>query len=229
MVSAIIVAAGQGRRMQSGTRKQYLTVAGRPVLGHTLIKFDACDDIDSIYVVVPQEDFDYCREKVISPANLRKPIHLVAGGNQRQKSVFNGLEALTPKRGLVVVHDGVRPLIEPRQISSCIATARQSGACILGIPAFDTIKRVDEADTIAATMNRECLWLAQTPQVFRYKILHRAHQKAITDGFAGTDDALLVERIGYGVKIITGSKTNLKITTAEDLAIAQALLENESG
>jgi 2-C-methyl-D-erythritol 4-phosphate cytidylyltransferase len=226
MVSAIIVAAGKGRRMHAGTRKQYLTVAGRTVLGHTLKKFDVCDDVDSIYLVVPEEDFDYCREKVLSPANLRKPTHLVVGGKQRQNSVFNGLKALEQKRGLVVVHDGVRPLIEPQQISSCIAEAQESGACILGIPAFDTIKRVDDANTIEATINRECLWLAQTPQVFRYKILHRAHQKAISDGFAGTDDALLVERIGYRVKIITGSKTNLKITTTEDLAIAQALLED---
>jgi len=229
MVTAIIVAAGKGRRMQSGTRKQYITIAGRTVLGHTLKKFDACDDIDSIYLVVAQEDFDYCREKVLLPTNLHKSTHLVAGGKQRQNSVFNGLEALEQKRGLVVVHDGVRPLIEPQQISGCIAEAQQSGACILGIRAFDTIKRTDDAGTIEATLNRECLWLAQTPQVFHYKILHRAHRKAIDDGFAGTDDALLVERIGYRVKIITGSKTNLKITTAEDLAIAEALLEDGSG
>jgi 2-C-methyl-D-erythritol 4-phosphate cytidylyltransferase len=229
MVSAIIVAAGKGQRMHTGIRKQYLPIAGRTVLGHTLNKIDACEDIDSIYLVVPEEDFAYCRKKVLSPANLRKPAHLVAGGKQRQNSVYNGLEALEQKRGLVVVHDGVRPLIEPQQISSCIAVAQDNGACILGIPAFDTIKRVDDANTIETTINRECLWLAQTPQVFRYNILHRAHRKAITDGYAGTDDALLVERIGYRVKIISGSKTNLKITTTEDLAIAEALLEDGSG
>lgn len=214
--------------MQAGIRKQYLTIAGRTVLGHTLNKFYTCEDIDSIYLVVPEEDFDYCRKKVLSTANLCKPTQLVAGGRQRQNSVFNGLEALEQKGGLVVVHDGVRPFIEPQQISSCIAEAQAGGACILGIPAFDTIKRVDNANAIETTLNRERLWLAQTPQVFRYKILYRAHQKAISDGFAGTDDALLVERIGYRVKIITGSKTNLKITTTEDLAIAEALLADGS-
>lgn len=224
MVSAIIVAAGEGVRMGTEQRKQYLNVAGRPILSHTLHKFDVCACVDQINLVVPKHDFEYCHEKVITAACLRKPVKLVAGGHERQQSVFRGLESLDRKQGLVAVHDGVRPLIEPSTIEACVRGASECGACIPGIHVSDTIKKADRQGMITSTVQRNGLWSVQTPQVFEYRIILEAHQRAQREGFMGTDDASLVERLGYSVNIISGSKTNIKITTEEDLVIASTLL-----
>ncbi|MFY9706395.1 MAG: 2-C-methyl-D-erythritol 4-phosphate cytidylyltransferase [Desulfobacterales bacterium] len=225
MVSAVIVAAGRGVRMQSDTRKQYLKVAGRPVLVHTLLKFDVCPLIDQICLVVPDDDIDFCRRRLLSGGPIKKPVKFVAGGRHRQQSVYNGLKSLDHKNGLVAIHDGVRPLIDPLLITACIRAAENSGACAPGIPAYDTIKRVSGEGTIAGTVERKGLWLIQTPQVFRYAIIIEAHARALRDDYVGTDDATLVERLGFPVTIISGSKSNIKVTTAEDLAMAAALLK----
>jgi 2-C-methyl-D-erythritol 4-phosphate cytidylyltransferase len=225
MVSAVIVAAGRGVRMQSDTRKQYLKVAGRPMLLHTLLKFDACPLIDQICLVVPEDDLDFCRRRLFSGVQTKKPVKFVAGGRHRQQSVYNGLKSLDHKNGLVAIHDGVRPLIDPLLIKACIQAAATSGACAPGIPADDTIMRVSVAGTIAGTVERKGLWLIQTPQVFRYAIIIEAHDRALHDDYVGTDDATLVERLGLPVTIISGSKSNLKVTTAEDLTMAAALLK----
>jgi 2-C-methyl-D-erythritol 4-phosphate cytidylyltransferase len=224
MVSAVIVAAGHGVRMQSDTRKQYLEVAGRPVLVHTLLKFDVCPLIDHICLVLPEDDLDFCRHRLLAGGQIRKPVQLVAGGRHRQQSVYNGLKSLDPKKGLVAIHDGARPLIDPLLITACIRAAETSGACTPGIPADDTIKRISGEGTIAGTVERKDLWLIQTPQVFRYAIIIAAHDRALRDGYVGTDDATLVERLGLPVTLISGSKSNIKVTTAEDLAMAAALL-----
>jgi 2-C-methyl-D-erythritol 4-phosphate cytidylyltransferase len=224
MVSAVIVAAGRGVRMQCDTRKQYLQVAGRPVLMHTLLKFDVCPLIDHICLVVPDEDLDFCRHRLLAGGPIKKSVQLVAGGRHRQESVYNGLKLLSRKKGLVAIHDGVRPLVEPLLITACIRAAETSGACAPGIPAYDTIKRVSGEGTIAVTVERKGLWLIQTPQVFRYAVISEAHDRALRDGYVGTDDATLVERLGFPVTLINGSKSNIKITTAEDLAMAAALL-----
>lgn len=228
MVSAVIVAAGHGVRMQSDTRKQYLPVAGRPVLVHTLLKFDVCPLIDHICLVVPDDDLDFCR-RLFAGGRIKKSVQLVAGGRHRQQSVYNGLKSLDRKKGLVAIHDGVRPLIDPLLITACIRAAETSGACAPGIPAYDTIKRVSGEGTIAGTLERKGLWLIQTPQVFRYAIIIAAHVRALRDGYVGTDDATLVERLGFPVTLVSGSKTNIKVTTAEDLAIAAALLRAAAG
>jgi 2-C-methyl-D-erythritol 4-phosphate cytidylyltransferase len=224
MVSAVIVAAGRGVRMQSDTRKQYLQVAGRPVLVHTLLKFDVCPLIDHICLVVPDDDLDFCRHRLLAGGPIKKALQFVAGGRHRQQSVYNGLKSLGLKKGLVAIHDGVRPLVDPLLITACIRAAETSGACAPGIPAYDTIKRVSGEGTIAGTMERKGLWLIQTPQVFRYAIITEAHDRALRDGYVGTDDATLVERLGFPVTLISGSKSNIKVTTAEDLAMAAALL-----
>ncbi|MFZ0613146.1 MAG: 2-C-methyl-D-erythritol 4-phosphate cytidylyltransferase [Desulfobacterales bacterium] len=224
MVSAVIVAAGFGVRMKSATRKQYLPVAGRPLVVHTLQKFDDSPLIDHMCVVVPPEDLDDCRRLLLSGGHIEKPVTFVAGGRARQQSVYNGLRALDRKEGLVAIHDGARPLVEPSLITACIRAAETSGACTPGIPAEDTIKRVHGAARIAETIDRTDLWLIQTPQVFRYALIMEAHQRAIRDGYAGTDDASLVERLGHPVSLVTGSKSNIKVTTAEDLALAAAWL-----
>jgi len=224
MVSAIIVAAGRGARMHSDTRKQYLQVAGRPVLVHTLLKFDVCPLIDHICMVLPDDDLDFCRRRLLAGEPIKKPLQFVVGGRHRQQSVHNGLKSLDHKKGLVAIHDGVRPLVDPLLITSCVKAAETSGACAPGIPVYDTIKRVSGAGTIAGTVERKGLWLIQTPQVFRYAVIAEAHDRALREGYVGTDDASLVERLGLPVTLISGSKSNIKVTTAEDLAMAAALL-----
>ena len=226
MVSAIIVAAGKGMRMKSSLRKQYLLLAGRPVLAHTLLVFDACNLIENIILVVPKEDFDYCTENVLSPITLRNNVTLVSGGAKRQKSVYNGLLAVDSKSAnIVVIHDGVRPFVSPEQLTACIIAAKDCGACILGIPADSTVKQVNNSGYVDKTIERDRIWLAQTPQAFQYSLLIKAHDKARREGFSGTDDALLVERLGGNVKVISGSKHNIKITTREDLALAKAIFK----
>jgi 2-C-methyl-D-erythritol 4-phosphate cytidylyltransferase len=227
MVSAIIVAAGKGMRMNRSVRKQYLLIADRPVLGHTLLVFDASERIDEVFVVISKEDFDFCQDTLIPPLNLNKKINLVYGGTERQDSVYNGLLALSQKTDTVVVHDGVRPFVRPEELAACITGVEETGACILGIPAGDTLKRVNKTGHIEKTLARDNIWLAQTPQVFKYELILKAHEKARRDGFRGTDDALLLERLGIDVKVIPGSKTNIKITTPEDLALAEAILTLE--
>jgi 2-C-methyl-D-erythritol 4-phosphate cytidylyltransferase len=224
MVSAVIVAAGSGARMKSDVRKQYMQVAGRPVLVHTLLRFDDCPLIDHICLVVPEDDLDFCRRRLLADGPIKKPVQFVAGGRHRQQSVYKGLKALDDKDGMVAIHDGVRPLIDPHLITACIRAAETGGACAPGIPAYDTIKRVSGESTIAGTVDRKDLWLIQTPQVFRYAIIVAAHDRALCDGYIGTDDATLVERLGLPVTLIRGSKSNIKLTTTEDLAIAAALL-----
>ena len=225
MVSAIIVAAGEGARMKGKMRKQYLNLSGRPVLAYSIIAFDSCSLIKDIFIVVPKEDIEYCQNKILSLLDLKKSIKLVPGGAKRQDSVYNGLQAINKKNiETVVIHDGVRPFINPEDLKECILGSKKYGACILATAAIDTLKRVGESDIIATTVPRENIWLAQTPQAFQYDLILKAHETARRYGYFGTDDASLVERLGANVKIINGSRFNIKITKKEDLAIAKAML-----
>ena len=156
-------------------------------------------------------------------ANLPKVLKPVAGGEERQDSVFNGLQSIDDKESLVVIHDGVRPFVTADQLARCINEARETGACILGMPAFETVKQTDGSGCIAKTLDRATLWLAQTPQVFDYKIISQAHRMARENGYKASDDAVLVERLGYKVKIFMGSNDNIKVTTPADLALAEIL------
>ena len=225
-VFAIIVAAGKGLRMNDSQKKQYLCVAGVPVIVHTLRVFSSCDAIDKISLVVPKEDLDFCRDKIISVAGSVKEIILVAGGPRRQDSVYNGLRTIPANDSIVLIHDGVRPLVTPDQLNACINAAHKYGACILGVPAFDTLKRVNTAGTIAQTLDRDTIWLAQTPQAFRYDLIMKAHKHARKHGLTATDDASLVEQLGLEVKIIEGSRRNIKITNPDELKLASILLKN---
>jgi 2-C-methyl-D-erythritol 4-phosphate cytidylyltransferase len=225
-VSAIIVAAGQGRRMAGDQRKQYLALAGLPILTRTLMVFDRCDTIDEIILVVPEGDIGFCRETILKPEGLSRKIDLVPGGERRQDSVFNGLLAVNPDCRIIVIHDGVRPFVQNDHITACIAGARQFGACITGVPACETLKQVDTSDHIIRTLKRDDVWLAQTPQAFRYDLIRKAHDRARIENFSATDDASLVERLGGTVKIITGSRNNIKITVKEDLEIAGWIFRN---
>ena len=227
MVSAVIVAAGKGIRMKDSVQKQYLPLAGRPVLSHTLAVFDGCNLISKIFLVVSQKDFDYCRNNILRM--LKKEIKLVAGGKERQDSVYNGLIAVGENNGIVIIHDGVRPFANKEMIESCVRGAIKHGACIIGVPVQDTLKRISRSGDIEKTIERNNIWLAQTPQAFQYEILRKAHENARLKGHAGTDDAFLVEQMGTPVKIIKGNKNNIKITTREDLRLAEAILQAGPG
>ncbi len=223
-VSAIIVAGGKGIRMGGAVRKQYMTLGERPVLGHTLAVFDAHEEIDKIFLVIPKDDFDFCRE-ILSSLRLRKEAVPVSGGAARQDSVYNGLVAAEGTCDIVLIHDAVRPFVSAEQITACISGARECGACIPGLPVHDTLKQITEGDYIEKTLDRETVWLAQTPQAFQYDIIRNAHKIAKKQGYTGTDDASLLERLGKKVKIISGSRYNIKITTREDMKLAKAILE----
>jgi 2-C-methyl-D-erythritol 4-phosphate cytidylyltransferase len=225
MVHAIIVAAGQGIRMSNTVRKQYIALDGIPILSRTLGVFDRCDLIDQIIMAVPKDDIDYCRNEIIPAANMKTEAILVAGGKRRQDSVYNSLKNIETDDSIVLIHDGVRPFVNPEHLVACIKGAQKHGACILGIPAFDTIKHVNAKNEIVGTEKRDSIWLAQTPQAFQLELIKKAHEIAIQEGFTGTDDASLVERLGGIVKIIPGSRNNIKITNQEDLKLAQALLQ----
>ncbi len=222
-VYAIIVAAGKGIRLKGALRKQYIALDGVPILRHTLNKFDSCDRVNQIVVVVPKADLDFCRNEILMTAELQKEVHLVGGGDERQDSVFIGLKTIESDDGIVLIHDGVRPFVQQSHLVACIDGATEFGACILGIPAFDTVKKVNSKNQITQTLKREKLWLAQTPQAFELKLIKKAHDAAKQEGFMGTDDASLVERLGGTVKIIPGSRNNIKITDQSDLTLAQTL------
>lgn len=228
MVSAIIVAAGKGVRMNADTKKQYIHLGGGPIIVRTLRIFSDCRFIDTMYLAVPPSDEAYCRGLVHKNAGIRSDCRVIAGGETRQESVYKGLLAMekeVSRSDLVAIHDGVRPLVTREQIEACVLSAEKCGACILALPAQDTVKRVETpANIIAGTHTRRDIWLAQTPQVFTYALIRDAHERALKDGFDGTDDASLVERTPFPVRVVPGSKTNLKITTPEDLALAEAIL-----
>ncbi len=209
--------------MGAGVRKQYLLLAGKPIVCHTLEVFDACPSIEEIYLVVPPDDLDTCFERWISVLNLHKKIHLVAGGGTRQDSVYQGIWAVSDRTcEFVVIHDAVRPFVSKAIIEACVSEARGSGACIVGMPAMETTKLVNSG-LIERTLDRNAVWLAQTPQAFDLNLIRTAHENARSARFTGTDDAMLVERLGRNIRIIPGSRLNVKITTPEDLALAEGI------
>ena len=217
--------------MKGPTRKQYLELQNRPILSHTLSVFENCDRIGRIYLVVPEHDFAYVREKILCHLRGEKEIVLVAGGKERQNSVYNGVRAVDVQELYVVVHDGVRPLISSRDIERCIDGARLTGACILGLPAKETLKRVERVNGeffIEGTIDREEVWHAQTPQAFRRDLLEKAHEQAKSEAWLGTDDASLLERAGVKVRIVPGTPSNIKITTPEDLILAGNILSRDA-
>jgi len=228
--SAVIVAGGSGIRMQADIRKQYLVLGQKPVLCHTLAVFFSSPLINHIYLVVPETDFQFCEKEVIAAIPGRfAPVHLVVGGASRQESVYHGLSAVRDVDGIVIIHDGVRPFVTPIEIETCLRGAENYGACILGVPAVDTLKKVDEEGLIIQTVARQHIWRAQTPQAFQYHLIKKAHDLAISKGITGTDDASLVERLGCRVRMIPGSPCNIKITTPEDMMMAQGILHGRSG
>jgi 2-C-methyl-D-erythritol 4-phosphate cytidylyltransferase len=225
-VAAIIVAAGKGLRMNMAQKKQYITLGSLPVLSHTLSSFDSCDVIEAIFLVIPKKDRSLCQRDILEPLDICKPVHVVSGGATRQESVLNGLKATEGKFQFVAIHDGVRPLVKPEKIKECVLVGKKFGACILAVPASDTVKTIDKKNCVVSTVERQKVRIAQTPQVFSYEDILEAHLAARRNGYVATDDAELLENQGGIVKVIAGDPVNIKITTREDLKIAQTLLEN---
>jgi 2-C-methyl-D-erythritol 4-phosphate cytidylyltransferase len=222
---AVIVSAGKGLRFMEGKKKQFTFLGGKPILAHTLGKFETCSLIRSIRLVVGQEDMDYCLKEIVEKYGFQKVSKIVPGGKRRQESVKNGIDALPKDGDIVVIHDGVRPLVSQTMIEDSIHSAARYGAVVFAVPVKETIKMSNPDGTVLKTLDRESLWQIQTPQTFQVGVIREAHSRAIEDGFVGTDDASLVERLGGRVHILTGSYTNIKITTPEDLALANLFLE----
>jgi 2-C-methyl-D-erythritol 4-phosphate cytidylyltransferase len=223
--AAIITAAGAGLRMGGDQAKQFMDLEGRPLLAVTLECFDLSPDIEGIVLVVPAGKVDYCRDEMVKKYDLAKVVKVVAGGERRQDSVRFGLEATEGRYPLVLIHDGVRPLVPSDLISRIVRAMNRYRAVIPALAARETIKEVDRAGLVVKTHDRRTLWLVQTPQAFRYEDILEAHRRALEENWEEmTDDALLVERTGVPVKILEGSEENIKITTPRDLELARFLM-----
>lgn len=212
--------------MGGSTPKQFLLLGGVPLLVHSLRTLASIDAIAEIIVVIPESDLAYCREEVIHRFAIEKVTQVVPGGVRRQDSVRHGVYAINEPPELVLVHDGVRPFITKDIAEQSILVARETGGALVAIPMKDTVKRVDQQGRVEATLNREELWSAQTPQVFRYSWLLEAHRQAETRQWDVTDDAGLVEQLGHPVTVVPGSVQNIKITKPEDLILGESILSS---
>jgi 2-C-methyl-D-erythritol 4-phosphate cytidylyltransferase len=220
---AIIAAAGAGTRMASDRPKQFLLLAGTPVIIHTLKVFEQCESINEVIVVVPAEESAGFLS-LAAKFGLRKVTRVVPGGATRAESVKRGLQAIRAATAeIVAVHDGVRPFVTVEEVDAVVAAAQTNGAAILVAPVTDTIKQVSDA-RIVQTLDRGELRRALTPQCFRYELLRQAYQAADDTDPSATDESVLLEKLGIPVSIIEGSPRNIKVTTAEDLVIAEAIL-----
>ncbi len=226
---ALIPAAGMGKRMGASINKQYLHLDGMPIVARTISVFEKSPLIDAIYLVIPAEEIPYCREHIVEAYRFCKVAAIVPGGKERQQSVMNGLRAIGEKISgddVVLIHDGVRPLVTEKLLRESIAVAISDDGAVVALPARDTIKAVVNG-IVTGTPDRNTLWHAQTPQAFRYRVIYSAHLAAETDNYLGTDDASLVERVGGRIRIVQGDYRNIKITTSEDLLLAEAFLASE--
>lgn len=226
-VSVIIASAGMSNRMGSKMNKQFLAVGGKPILAHTIDKFENSRFIDEIIIVSKEEEIEYCRKEIVRKYKFNKVTNIIRGGKERQESVYNGILALNGKTDIVLIHDGARPFVKKENIEDGIKGVMENGACVIGVPVKDTIKVVGDMNGIDHTPPRATLWAAQTPQCFHKDIIIKGYEKAIADGYLGTDDSSLVERLGLKVKMIMGSYENIKITTPEDLILAESLFKEK--
>ncbi len=224
MVSAIIVAAGQGRRMGVQTKKQFLMLEGKEILARTVEQFEQFSAVEEIILVTGEEDLEDVTH-MAKAYGWQKIAAVVQGGRERQDSVSYGLKAVSAQGEIILVHDGVRPFVTEDMVNRAIDCARKFGGCALGVPAKDTVKICDAEGVVLETPNRNALWYIQTPQVFRRDIIEKAYKMAAQEGFLGTDDASVVEFYGAKVKIIQGSYQNIKITTKEDLLFGASFLK----
>lgn len=223
-VNGVVVAAGEGKRMGGDIPKPLLSIAGRPLILHTLSRF-AASQVHRVIVIAGANEISKYQKLIQSDIRLRSlDCSFEIGGARRQDSVWRGLARVDPDCEVVVIHDGARPFILPDLIDRCTEVALREGAVVVGVPVRSTIKVVSSERRIVGTPPRDTLWEAQTPQVFRLPIIRQAYDEAMLEGMEATDDAMLVERLGKPVYLLEGHTTNIKITLPEDMLLAEALI-----
>lgn len=222
---AIVLSAGRGSRMKSDIQKQYLNIDGKPVIYYSLKQFEGFQEIDEVILVTGEAELEYCREQIVEKYGLKKVKKIVPGGKERYHSVYRGLCAVE-KCDYVFIHDGARPFLDGTILKRAMEAVRENDACVVGMPVKDTIKIADETQFANTTPDRSRVWMVQTPQVFSYSLIKEAHDQLMQQEITGiTDDAMVLERMtGKRVKLVEGSYRNIKITTPEDLLIAEAFI-----
>jgi 2-C-methyl-D-erythritol 4-phosphate cytidylyltransferase len=228
ITAALIPAAGRGQRMGLDIEKQFLPLGGKPLLAYTLARFEATPTINRIVVIVPSGRETFCYQEIIVPWRLRKVTHIVAGAETRQRSVMAGFSCLDEDVDVVVIHDGARPFVTPALIRAAIDAAVVHGNAVAAIPESDTLKRVSGEGTVIETVDRRNLWRAQTPQAFRRPILQCALAYAAQQNLDATDEASLLESLSWPVRIFPGSVWNFKVTSPDDLALAELVLGQDA-
>jgi len=223
--SVIIVAAGKGKRMGRDYNKQYIQLEAQPIVAHTIKVFEEMDCINEIILVVGAGEVEFLKKSIIEVYGFQKVSAIVEGGLERRDSVYNGLKAVSQDCSIVLIHDGARPLITKDIIEESIIVAKESGACIAAVPVKDTIKISNDNMEVIHTPKRDNLWSVQTPQTFQYDLILEAYNHQQPKDSAATDDAMILEALGHTVKIIHGSYNNIKITTPEDLIVAEEILK----
>jgi 2-C-methyl-D-erythritol 4-phosphate cytidylyltransferase len=214
---AILVAGGAGSRFRSETRKQLVTVAGKPLVVHALERLQRSGAIDRVIIVLPRDGYEEAKRAISPYVEKGSPVDWTPGGASRQESMIEGLSRIEPFEGLVAVHDAARPAVPPSLVASVVEAASAAGGAIAALPVVETLKEASSDLNVERTVPRERLYRAQTPQCFEYDLLRQAVARALEEGFTGTDEASLVERLGAPIRIVLGSEENLKVTTIEDL------------
>ncbi len=227
--TALIPAAGQGKRMGAARSKPYLLLDEKPILLHTLLALEQCPLIDDVVLLVEHGEIEHARASVVEAFGLAKVSAVRAGGPKRQDSVWEGLKTIADDCDLVMVHDGVRPFVTQEILARAVQGAIDCGASVVGVPAKDTVKLVSAQKQVLETPDRAGVFLVQTPQTFRQAIVLEAYRQAMREGFYATDDAALVERLGVPITVVEGSYDNIKITTPEDLAIGEMIVKRRAG
>lgn len=232
--AAVVLAAGQGKRMQSAVAKQFLLLNGEPVVCHALRAFEE-SDVEAVVLVTGADEIDYCRKEIVEKYGFKKVIDVTAGGKERYHSVYEGLRALEgilAEDGIVLIHDGARPMVTEEIIYRTIEAAGKYGAAVAAMPVKDTIKVVDEHGFVVMTPDRSTLWQMQTPQTFTYQLVYTAYQKLLSNPSYQngiTDDAMVVEAMEQKqIKLVEGSYENRKVTTPEDMIIAESILKHRN-
>ena len=232
LVVALVPAAGRGLRMGGSVPKQFLSIGGEPLIVQSLRTLQAAPVVGQIILAVPSADIEYCQQEIVLRHGFTKVTKVVAGGAERQDSVRHAMAQVPSDTDIVLIHDAVRPFVTQRMIEEVVAASWKEGAAIIALPMRDTVKQVRTDGMIERTVDRTPLWLAQTPQAFRRDWIETAHEKAHAEGVRATDDAFLVEWLGYSVAVVEGSGENIKVTRPEDLVIGEAILASrmkESG
>lgn len=226
MNGVIIVAAGSGSRMNTNINKQFIKLNDKEIIAHTIEKFYNNKNINDIVIVIKEDEAEFFKKEILDKYRF-KNIKIAYGGKERQDSVYSGIKLLDKNCKYVLIHDGARPFVDEDIINRSLDEVKVFKSIIVGVPVKDTIKVVNNNNSVVDTPNRSTLWSVQTPQTFDYNIIKRAYEDAFDNNFYGTDDAMLVERIGYTIKMIYGSYNNIKVTTPEDIIIGTQIINSQ--